>query len=152
MGCNFYLVDCNAQGSEKREIHIGKRSAAGQYCWDCNQTLCKQGEDGIHLSESQWFQLCPKCGKKPQRENIDDNSVGRELGFNKTSPQKKHGAASCSSFSWAIYPYELADIMTENHVDTIVDEYGTEYTYSGFMDVLSECPVQFFKSIGTDFC
>ena len=38
MGTNFYIIDKDQEYSEGR--HIGKRSAAGWYCWDCGTTLC----------------------------------------------------------------------------------------------------------------
>ena len=28
--------------------HIGKRSAAGMYCWDCDDTLCPGGKSQVH--------------------------------------------------------------------------------------------------------
>jgi hypothetical protein len=74
MGTNFYTID---------DIHIGKRSAAGLYCFDCEVTLCKNGEDAIHQGSSGWYNTCPKCGKV--------------------------GLDTCTSFTWAIDP---VDIMT----------------------------------------
>jgi hypothetical protein len=42
MGTNFY-----SRGGR----HIGKRSAAGWYCWDCKQTLCANGEQYVHYTK-----------------------------------------------------------------------------------------------------
>ena len=42
MGTNFYTT---------KGVHIGKRSAAGMYCWHCRTTLCEQGEEGVDTAE-----------------------------------------------------------------------------------------------------
>ena len=137
MSCNFYTI---------KGTHIGKRSAAGLYCWDCNITLNKDGNDGVHEYKSLWYIVCPKCGKKPIKEDFSNNSAGRELGFNKQPMQKKTGVASCSSFTWAISSSKAKNIKL------IKDEYGKLYTNKQFFnEVLSECPIQFYHLIGKQF-
>ena len=142
MGCNFYTLSGK---------HIGKRSAAGYYCWDCDITLCKQGNDGVHKGETGeagqtgWFKKCPLCGQMPQEESLDDSSAGRELGFNKQPFGKKMGVKSCSSFSWAMEKAQLKRIIF------VKDEYGRKYTKRKFWKMLDECPIQYFDSIGTEF-
>lgn len=49
MGTNFYLK--GHRGDDDPKYHIGKRSAAGLYCWDCRITLCKGGESAIHRGQ-----------------------------------------------------------------------------------------------------
>lgn len=135
MGTNFY--------TEKGK-HIGKRSAAGRYCWDCKVTLCKQGESFVHR-DAEWFDKCPKCGKSTKaKKGLSTSSAGRELGFNKGEFKEKTGVCSCSSFSWAIYPYKLKG-------ESVVDEYYSEYTIEEFQQILKECPIEIFHSIGVDF-
>jgi hypothetical protein len=136
MGTNFYTL---------KGEHIGKRSAAGEYCWDCGITLCKGGNKDIHYARSGWYDSCPKCGKKYEEEGLDHSSAGRELGFNKDWPQKKTGVKTCSSFTWAIHPINISK------KGKVKDEYGREFSYKEFLDILKECPVQFFDSIGQDF-
>ena len=138
MGTNFYVG----------ELHIGKRSAAGRYCWDCNITLCKTGEANIHMGSGadHFYEACPRCGQAPVKESFEDSSVGRELGFNTSEPVGKQGVRGCSSFSWAATQDELRTALQDA---PIVDEYGREY--DDLDAVLSECPVQFFDSIGVDF-
>ena len=46
MGTNFYYW--NLQQEENK--HIGKRSAAGMYCFDCNVSLCKEGAEHVHYT------------------------------------------------------------------------------------------------------
>ncbi len=135
MGTNFY------QGNK----HIGKRSAAGFYCWDCKVTLCAQGDSKVHYDESSWYLECPKCGKKPIAEAIDHSAAGRELGFNTGKPLVKTGVASCSSFSWAMDQSALKPGIK------IRDEYGVYYTMAEFKQILDECPIQLYGSIGMDF-
>jgi hypothetical protein len=172
MGTNFYLYEelklCtyNMDGSQVKDYrgtHIGKRSAAGLYCWDCGVSLAQGGSESIHFSgtptsedhgyciechrpwDVRWFKECPLCGKTPKEEGFNESAAGRELGFNK-KPFQRVGVASCSSFSWAIMPYEFHATATK-----IVDEYGTVYSHEEFVNALRDCPIQFFGSIGKDF-
>ena len=140
MGTNFYVK--GHQNNDEPRYHIGKRSAAGLYCWDCNATLCVGGVIAIHKGEAVWADACPLCGKTPEKENLADSSSGRELGFNHNEPGKKTGVRSCSSFTWA---RKLGKIRK------IVDEYGREYTREQFNKVLEECPIQFYHSLGQRF-
>jgi hypothetical protein len=156
MGTNYYF-----RGSPRYAQHIGKRSAAGWFCWDCNISLCKHGNNGVHkgkftTEKGDWYTACPKCGLKIPKEDITKSSAGRELGFNKSKPKHKTGVASCASFSWAITESEfkqtcsqLSFIQMPNLI--IQDEYGEFFTEKSFQAVLSECPIQFFNSIGTEF-
>lgn len=136
MGCNFYTT---------RDKHIGKRSAAGMYCWDCGITLCKAGEKGVHMGED-WYDECPRCDQKPEKEKLEESSAGRELGFNKSKPKKKKGVASCSSFTWAVRPAEIL-----LRIKKVKDEYDRVYSREEFVKILSECPIQYTDSIGVDF-
>lgn len=138
MGTNFYIG----------EQHIGKRSAAGWYCWDCNISLCVGGDTQVHLSDN-WYDACPYCGKKVVKESLYSSSAGRELGFNKSEPKKKSGVASCSSFSYAIKPEELVQKL--NAGCTVVNEYGDKYTPRQFLEILNECPIRLYHMIGQEF-
>ena len=157
MGTNFYLSNGK---------HIGKRSAAGMYCWDCKRTLCELGEKEIHTGRCKkpnhglycncgWYKECPICGKKPVQENLNDSSSGRELGFNKNPPKKKTGVSSCSSFTWATWPTEIIKYCAKHKWSferkLIRNEYGDKFTHKEFLQMLEECPVQYFDSIGQCF-
>ena len=144
MGTNFYMLK-KATGLQSN--HIGKRSAAGMYCWDCNQSLCKTGNNGVHQGKSEWHSSCPKCGKKFIEEDFNNSSAGRELGFNKSKPKAKKGVASCSSFRWAIDPEEFL----KSKIKVIKDEYGQKFTREEFEQILLECPIQYNESIGQAF-
>lgn len=161
MGTNFYLMaqeaacpECKRPYDKPKKVegeHVGKRSAAGYYCWDCNRTLNKGGLAGVHQSGFGFWDACPNCGKKRPDEDITAGAAGRELGFNKSPPQKKQGVASCSSFTWAIQPSELDKLDSKSLALVIVDEYGHEFTLAEFKQVLTECPIQYLDSIGRDF-
>jgi hypothetical protein len=163
MGTNFYTV--NPQKARKEdswdsmnpEIHVGKRSAAGWYCWDCGVTLCKDGEETVHHGCTKpsckatiscgckWHNVCPKCGKPTNRENLTEGAAGRELGFNKSKPKKKTGVKTCSSFTWAMEPKKVKKNKT------IYSEYGDKYSYKEFKQILEECPIQYDHMIGEQF-
>lgn len=158
MGTNFYFV---AEDGLFERVHIGKRSAAGYYCWDCDLTLHKDGfreypdpnvsfwndnRKGVHFNQN-WSDHCTYCGKQKEEENDWDDSVGRELGFNKKKPHKKNGVKTASSFSWAIRPSKFF----RNRQRKIRDEYNRKYTFEEFLGVLDECPMWSYESIGVDF-
>jgi len=146
MGTNFYTV---------KGKHIGKRSAAGMYCWDCGKTLCIEGEAfvhytykyGIYLEEEEvkWFDECPKCGKKKPPRNRWNDAIGRELGFNKEPFAPKTGIKSCSSFTWAMNERKALKYKY------VKDEYGCRFTITEFKEILSECPIQFYNLLGREF-
>jgi len=146
MGTNFYKLNGD---------HIGKRSSAGLYCWDCKVTLCKEGEERVHHSpydfysaDKHFYDKCPLCKKSPDKEDLSESAPGRELGFNTDKLVRKTGVKTCSSFSWRIDP----DVFAKSRLKTIVDEYGTKYTRKEFEDVLSECPIRYTHSVGKEFC
>jgi len=171
MGTNFYIVDTyNNDGYDRYdpEIHIGKRSAAGLYCWDCKKTLCNDGEKYVYFShkvpntndlclnplrypEVTWSSKCLKCGKKYREESMDKSSVGRELGFNRSIPKKKTGVKTCSSFNWAMKKEKLYKKFKEKKIKFIYNEYGDKYNLKEFKQMLKECPIQFENSIGEHF-
>ena len=141
MGTNFYILDS--------KVRVGKRSAAGLFCWSCNITLYKGGKEKLHRENLGFFKKCPECGKRPRKETLEKSSAGRELGFNKSKPERKTGVRSCSSFTWAIHPVGISKSNSQQKI--IRDEYNQTYTFGEFMDVLSECPMQFFNMIGEKF-
>jgi len=148
MGTNFYWIN---RQTDKPKDHIGKRSAAGLYCWDCQTTLCQYGSSQIHSGNSPWYNSCPICGKTKENETLENNTTGRELGFNKNTPQKKTGVKTCCSFTWT-YMKHLEEInkYLGSAEKIIMDEYGTEFTAGDFIDVLDECPIQF--TLPSEFC
>jgi hypothetical protein len=143
MGTNFFMRTKNINnykesivaviaGVEPR-IHLGKRSAAGAWCFDCGITLCKDGIKGIHDGKSDWYKegdkfICPKC--------------------------KKEIKTFCSSWTWAVDPGDVffkAELMANAKKKIVVDEYGTEMTGDEFMQELERMPVKFSHVIGADF-
>ena len=160
MGTNFYIRGYS--GSEDYGNHIGKRCAAGWYCWDCGRTLAIGGEAAVHSGAGR-YATCPKCGQKPIKEDLGKSAAGRELGFNKSVPARKTGVRGCASFSWAIKPTELptrlaakprcasCDREFEDAEHVIENQYGDVFTLDEFYAVLDECPIQFTRSVGTMF-
>ncbi len=131
-------------------IHIGKRSAAGLYCWDCKTSLIKTGR--VHY-DSTWHEACPLCKKVPVKEKLEESTMGQELGFGKQIA-KPSGVRSCCSFSWAQEPEVVRRICRENmEKDIIENEYLDHYTGRLFLEQIDElCPIQSTVSIGRYFC
>lgn len=144
MGTNFYVRGWKSANAMDPKYHIGKRSAAGLYCWDCGLTLCKGGEAKVHY-DSEWYKQCPQCGKKPKNEGIAHSAAGRELGFNSEAPRRKTGVSSCCSFNWVMEPGQFLDRKV-----TVWNEYGDNFSMDEFKAILEECPIQ-YKSIGEWF-
>ena len=64
MGTNYYLKLNECKHCDRyEEVHIGKRSSAGRYCFDCGISMCVDGEDKVH-SGSNFNKVCYKCKKE----------------------------------------------------------------------------------------
>lgn len=152
MGTNYYFNTEVGQEQED-ETHIGKRSAAGLWCWDCDQTLCAGGRKNIHQASDVWHKHCQWCGTKSgENESLELSTAGRELGFNKTNPGPKTGIATTSSFHWAIPPgYFRRKAAAIKDRPPVINEYGDTFTVEEFDAILSECRNQTFDSIGKEF-
>ncbi len=160
MGTNFYIKasepcpHCGRADEHDRDDptwHIGKRSAAGLYCWTCGITLCMAGEAGVHYSRHDWYDACPECGAKPENEALSESAAGRELGFNKLEPTRKAGVKTCASFTWAMTQDDFVRRAKAGGPKPIVDEYNRDYSVDEFKAVLDECPIQYTDQIGAVF-
>jgi hypothetical protein len=149
MGTNFYRVDPTGRrgrGSESGpEWHLGKRSAAGWWCWDCGVTLCRGGTAGVHHDRYGWHDRCPMCGQEPQKLELTQSAAGLELGF--TDSIVRTGVSSCCSFTWnrqAEHRDWLELEWLSNPYEPVVeDEYGRRITARAFLDLVAECPIQY---------
>lgn len=152
MGTNFYWAGVNVRYSTDPKIHIGKRSAAGMYCWDCMQILCKGGKSKIHYDYG-FYDECPRCGQKRNTKGIN-RGAAIELGFAKSRTTRSTGVQGCSSFSWAQEPSKVRKRclkLSSRWRKIIVDEYGRKMTGRQFIEMLdNNCPVQ-YEYIGQEF-
>lgn len=147
MGTNFYWL---GEG-DRYSGHIGKRSAAGWYCYDCRVSLCRGGESMVHSGLYDMFDRCPKCGKSVQPRAYHAAMV--ELGFEQAATQKMTGVQGASSFIWAQQPEQVIARCIEHLFEHCVeDEYGDTYTGQQFLWMLDAgCPIRFYHSIGVEF-
>lgn len=147
MGTNFYWNNGE---------HIGKRSAAGLYCWDCGHTLCKGGDAAIHWGQEEFYDACPACGKAfADTPGVWSGAAAVELGFAKPQTQRGTGVKTCSSFSWAQNPAEvLARCRSwRGRFRIITDEYGRKTSGRAFVRMLEcNCPIQYTDLVGSRFC
>lgn len=154
MGTNYYWASPRTKTKGiTAGAHIGKRSAAGFYCWDCEATLCRGGIKGVHYSKHEWADVCPVCGNAKIDESLDESPVGVELGFAKSRQQRPTGVRGCSSFSWAIHPKQVISICRKNPKRKLIkNEYGDSFTCSEFLDMLNcNCPIEYTDLIGEEF-
>lgn len=79
MSTNYYYRE--TRNSEKK--HVGKRWAAGSYCWDCKLPVEGPGD-------------CPRCGEK----RVKDYDLHKE----------KKGVTGVCGFCWAVHPAELISV------------------------------------------
>ena len=144
MGTNFYWTRVvKFRKDDDPKVHIGKRSAAGMYCWDCGLTI------------RDWRKECPKCRQKPVKEGLSAGPAAVELGFAEPRKERPTGVRGYSSFAWAQEPDRVREKCLKFHnrfLRVIVDEYGWKMTGRKFVRMLdANCPVQFMDSIGRWF-
>ena len=167
MGTNFYVIH-----PDKR-IHIGKRSGAGQYCFKCNITLCKDGPLNVHHTKNTigekigWNDRCPICGDLPAYEvdyTIDyiDSGGITHLKTCKEIHRNTNVHYACS-FNWAVKPDKWKELVTvgagkmtkclikAGKWKCIKDENGKEYTTKEFENELKACPIYLTNNIGSEF-
>ena len=171
MGTNFYWAAVEsprattitfADGEQlpiaipDRGRHIGKRSAAGMYCYDCNRTLCPGGNAKVHSGnfyDPPWPEVCSKCGSKMVKTStilpVWRTRVRWRLGLI-TRPR---GVAGCCSFSWADEPEKVRRICeARGDAVSVIDEYDRTLTGLEFLAMLkANCPIEFRDSIGHAF-
>lgn len=84
---------------------------------------------------------------RPDVASLTTGAVARELGFDKSEFATKTGVDSCSSFRWNLDPNgeEWLKII-EMGGKPIVDEYGKTYRVEEFLEMLTECPIQYTDS------
>ena len=157
MGTNFYWQNAEAIGIPEDTVvqhHIGKRSAAGWYCWDCLVPLVEGGNKNVHSSTARRLDTCPVCSKgKQSHDALSEGAAAIELGFAKPNTDRSTGVRTCSSFSWAQDPEMVGSFCNRYRDEQIIeDEYGRPMTGREFSEMIaSNCPVQFTNSIGRDF-
>lgn len=118
VGTNFYWKDKVESGMDKinPEVHIGKRSGKGLFCWTCGISMFSINE--IKYSE------CPSCKTHvPNLFEIDeDSSIRYSTSFTWTKLSHK----------WNIENLAKKDDCFDKKV--IVDEYEREYSAKEFVD------------------
>jgi len=151
MGTNFYWIKKTSEDRDNIQDHIGKRSAAGRYCWDCGTTLCVHyGTHDVHSGNGKWSDVCPACGKPYNRKTHSYSSAMVELGFQRAAREKPTGVSSCSSFTWTLMKhYWRLKKMRGLTRPVVEDEYGATYTADDFLDMVESCPI--WDQVPTEF-
>jgi hypothetical protein len=129
MGTNFYWNYTNPErkpeDEEEIQHHIGKRSAAGPYCYECGTTLCSRGSDQVHMGRdmTNWLDECPSCGAKSSHriphEEIPPN----------------HPVRNCCSFTWTLFKHEK-DLRKLAEIEAVLTtglKFNTEAVYADFV-------------------
>jgi hypothetical protein len=161
VGTNFYWIEptptcphCHETiGEPRRGAHIGKRSAAGHFCWDCGVVLNTAGNVGIHSGNGTPLDACPKCNKSYVPEKFGKGASGVELGFAKPRDERPTGIASTASWTWA-QPAEEVRARCEASMDVVIlrDEYGRDMTGREFLTMLrANIGIEYSHSIGREF-
>jgi hypothetical protein len=155
MGCNFYKIENPLELYEDDpRIHIGKRSAAGLYCYDCGIYLsanCTQYAHSKGMFKEQYesytsksLKSCPHCGN--QRSSSGYSAVHKELGFDSNDTTSLIGVQGVSSFTWTMMKHKAW--VTKCLIDCpdqkiIIDEYGHQFTADEFIQELKYCMIEF---------
>lgn len=138
-----YYGDGDKQYLNLKGKHIGKKSGAGHFCWNCKITLCKLGEHYIHSAytgKKDWHDFCPTCGLDKKSYSLNENNIQSGVGYVYT-------------FTWAEHNDKVKEICNLNlNNQIIIDEYGEKYTGEQFLTMLDlTCPYQKYSSVGTEF-
>ena len=148
MGTNFYWKETRHEEEGHILQHIGKRSAAGYYCYDCGTTLHRNGIEDVHKGgpKTAWFEACPCCGKTKENRTIHTSTGGVELGFATAADVTRTGVSTCCSFTWTLMKHKreiewLGSFNPDEKV--IVDEYGDELSAREFLEMYQICPIEF---------
>ena len=169
-GTNFYWKR-SASGNLPRFVfagHIGKRSAAGLYCWDCGTPLARPVQcapnsfctsnwvaPAVHGSSASQMTECPRCHGAPQPDAQDasapGHAAGLALGWAKPLAERPWGVRSASSFLWAQEPARTIATLRQWPDGVIVSEYEREYSASDFFDMLLLIPMWFTDQVGREF-
>ena len=106
---DYLIIQKIRSFTEREGYHIGKRSAAGNYCTKCCVTLSKGNFRGIHHSFYEFYKECPIC-------HSNDN------------------VKYACSFRWQWSAKLWEEIFQEVGGKLIVDEYGDEFTIDQFFE------------------
>lgn len=174
MGTNFYWQSLIGEGEDDDPtVHIGKRSAAGLYCWDCDISLEILSHEEVASLRSvvpgfqppprydapevktilgnRRYAHCPKC-KAVHAPKVGEweGPVAVELGFAAPATERKRGVEGCSSFGWAQDPAEVRRRCEAGEM--VTDEYGRSMTGSEFLAMVdANCPIQETHFVGRWF-
>lgn len=142
MGTNFYWIDQYDKDAEwdvraALQCHIGKRSAAGVYCWDCGTTLHKEGTSSIHEGFGKTFADCPVCHKEyPESKGREPlgSAVNLEL-FGERPTARPKGVETCCSFTWTMMSHKWKlEKLRKSRKKVVINEYGDKFTAAEFLD------------------
>lgn len=139
MGTNFYFE------LEGQQVHLGKRSAAGLYCWDCDVTLCAEGVEGVHSSPAHWHRACPRCGATPALMPVNVVDLFAQAA-------RPSGCSTTASFTWAVQPQMFTALFrTLPALPCVRDEYGVAYTPAAFLEMLQTFCALTFVQLGQEW-
>jgi hypothetical protein len=147
-GANAAAADYHSHGHPVSDF-IGKRSAAGPYCWRCKRTLHRGGEESVHKGRGAdlFYTACPSCGDEMPKLGVREpgNGIGVELGF--APPRQSRlsiGVRPVSSFT-----FHLPKALVEDRVargESVIDEYGRTQSGPQFLEMVDfNCPILFFS-------
>lgn len=148
MGTNFYFRE-GMCGAEQK--HIGKRSAAGAYCFKCGITLCKKGRTKVHYISwhDGWWDKCPLCKEAYEPAPLVHDEKTRQEWY---KYRNTHNVRPCASFGWDMDPDIVRVICTRlAEVQCIEDEYGEIFTGLQFWEEVICCPLWHYDCIDRDF-
>ena len=153
MGTNFYLLDGR---------HLGKRSAAGQYCTNCDINLVTGqpgGADfGMNPSDDRnphaisryegMNQACPNCKAfRPTDTPFYQPELCRPTEA-ETNAELIEVVQQVYSFSYAAQPWDIHALSRQRKV---VSEYGDKTTIQEFEDMVAGAKFWFTSSVGREF-
>lgn len=130
MSTNIYTLDGK---------HIGKRYAAGNWCWDCR--VCLNVDDPSAPFGQRVLDKCPSCGQKRPKHSLY-NPAMRELGFDKSGSHTHRGIDGASGFIWRTHDglgNTIADVKRAlSRRRFVVTEYEERWPIKQFWNMFND--------------
>jgi hypothetical protein len=132
MGTNYYWIDDEKTDEAKQdepEVHIGKRSGAGPFCYPCGISLVEGPSNTIHSGENKVLPCCPRCLRPSPKAAL---SFTWTMNVHRTRLEDRCGEEL------------LAEKSGESISPCVRDEYGGTFTASQFLSIVGGCVFQFY--------
>lgn len=144
MGTNYYVVEPEKYGlPDWKGGHLGKTSAAGGWCFNCNKSARHPHREGS-------MDCCPWCGNTREERSF---RKGWDALFSSYEAEhgRREGLMACYSFSFDLSPRTIFKLPTMALVLPRSGGALAEITMLEFWDIIGRARYWFTNMIGRGF-